>query len=78
MKKEYTKPYLALESFQLVAALAGSCGNEGQHPLNHGIDTCDRVDQGDYLFGAACEDNVHNNPEECYQGPIEGGLYLAS
>ncbi len=76
MKKEYVKPYLALESFQLVAALAGSCSGEGQFTLNQGIDNCKLAD--DTLFGAACEDNVHLYPDLCYQGPVNGGLYMTS
>lgn len=78
MKKEYVKPYLALESFQLVAALAGSCSGEGQTQLGQSIDTCTLVDFGDTLFGAACEDNVHLHPELCYQGPVNGGQYMTS
>ncbi len=76
MKKEYVKPYLALESFQLVAALAGSCTDDGYTPLNQGIDTCKLSD--DTMFGMSCEDSVHDFPELCYQGPVNGGLYLTS
>lgn len=76
MKKEYVKPYLALESFQLVAALAGACSEGGSSPLNSGIDSCILAD--DTLFGSACEDSVHDYPELCYQGPVNGGLYLTS
>ena len=76
MKKEYVKPYLALESFQLVAALAGSCSDSGYSTLNSSIDSCILSD--DTLFGASCEDSVHEYPELCYQGPVNGGLYLTS
>ena len=77
MKKEYVKPYLALESFQLVAALAGACSENGKTPLNQGVDTCTLEDS--ILFGNACGiGNVHETPDLCYQGPVNGGLYLTS
>lgn len=76
MKKEYVKPYLALESFQLVAALAGSCTDANKAPLNHGIDSC--ILDDNTLFGIACKESVHDFPELCYHGPVNGGLYLTS
>ena len=79
MKKEYVKPYLAFESFQLVAALAGSCNIK----LNHSIHGCDSGVDGGGWFGRDCGDNIfeYDNVTEdgvCYQGPVEGGLYLTS
>lgn len=59
MKKEYIKPYLAVESFQLDAAIAGACGSDNMMALNHSVNDCTLMDgQGenyniDY-FGAAC------------------------
>ncbi len=79
MKKEYVKPYLALESFQLVAALAGACNGAGQTPLNQSIDECTAVEEGGgMLFGNACTVNVHLQPNICHQGPVNGGTYLTS
>lgn len=84
MKKEYVKPYLAFESFQLGAALAGSCGGSNQFALNHSIDGCDAVEEGGgVFFGAACPKNIFSyegvsKDGVCYQGPVEGGLYLTS
>lgn len=58
MKKEYIKPYLAVESFQLDAAIAGACGGENMMALNHQVNTCTLADEtNDYgliYFGAAC------------------------
>ena len=68
MKKEYVKPYLAFESFQLVAALAGSCGM----PLNQSAQACSNPDYAP-LFGnnVDCGENVftpdYNEDGLCYQ-----------
>ena len=40
MKKTYTKPYIAVESFQLDAAIAAPCSSEGETALNYAIATC--------------------------------------
>ena len=34
MKKNYTKPYIVVETFQLDAAIADSCSSEGKQALN--------------------------------------------
>lgn len=80
MKKQYVKPYLALESFQLVAALAGACNGENQIPLNHGIDTCTAEEEGGGLiFGNSCVVNYRDNPDQpCYNGVVGGGQYMTS
>ena len=84
MKKEYVKPYLALESFQLVAALAGSCSSSGKTPLNHSVHECDALDElGGAYFGENCLENLVDSgvvaPDgECYQASVEGGMYLTS
>lgn len=79
MKKEYVKPYLALESFQLVAALAGSCSGDGQIPLNQSISGCNAWDDyDDPLFGSGCQHNAEANPKLCYQNSLDGGMYLTS
>ena len=60
MKKTYTKPYIAVESFQLDAAIAASCSSEGKTALNYVIATC--KDYTDYAelgyFGNSCTHNV--------------------
>ena len=80
MKKEYVKPYLALESFQLVAALAGSCTDQGYTPLNQSVDDCKGLESvGIPFFGGSCQMDVFENQELCYQTMIEGtGVTLTS
>lgn len=73
MKKEYVKPYLALESFQLVAALAGSCNEGYAKPLNQSMDECNLEEWGEFMFGAGCDDNVLQGEDNCYQTMLEGG-----
>ena len=76
MKKEYKKPYLLVESFQLNAAIAASCTSEGKTPINHGMNSCTAVEETPNLgfFGALCDDNVQvdgdGNDYYCYHGPV--------
>ena len=59
MKKTYTKPYIVMESFQLDAAIAGSCTSEGKTALNYTIATCkDYPDAASGYFGNSCTHNV--------------------
>lgn len=83
MKKIYTKPYIAVESFQLDAAIAASCTpNKGS--LGYSVNDCTLTDdKGTYaptlnLFGIACEQAgglniVHTGSDAndfyCYHGP---------
>ena len=80
MKKEYSKPYLLVESFQLDAAIAASCSSLGVTPLNYSLNTCTAAEEKPGLgyFGAACatEGGVNvetlggdGNDEYCYHGP---------
>lgn len=61
MKREYMKPYLAVESFQLDAAIAGACAAAGGMVLAFSANDCTVWDdkgekiEGEYIFGAACE-----------------------
>lgn len=81
MKKEYQKPYLAVESFQLNAAIATGCSSEGKLPIHYTENQCrSGDDEGELLsvfIGAACEVDVVNgvggdgNDTLCYQGPID-------
>lgn len=87
MKKEYSKPYIVMESFQLNAAIATTCTSSGKYPLNHTQDTC--IDDGDKAgepgigyFGPACPDNVLNPGGEqddafCYHNALSD-LYFES
>lgn len=75
MKREYQKPYLAVESFQLNAAIAASCTSEKKSAIHYGLDDCWLGDQegepDDVYFGNACVVDLNNNDEGlCYQGPI--------
>ncbi len=83
MKTEYQKPYLAVESFQLNAAIAGACRDSGAVPLNHGLNDCSPAEEapGIQLFGAACEIDIVNddNPDgTCYQGLTDQGKFFES
>lgn len=85
MKKEYRKPYLLMESFQLDAAIAATCTQQGLQPLNHGLDTCDLDDEmpGLNYFGNACIHDVKvegdGNDLICYHGPVPATtMFMAS
>lgn len=84
MKKEYVKPYLAVESFQLDASVASGCLIQ----LTHDIDGCtlsdDRgINYNDVLFGAECQKEggvnmMQENPDICYHAMARSGPYLES
>ena len=78
MKKEYVKPYLALESFQLVAALAGACAMKVE--MNISVDECLPIDQTVAFFGTACvnEGLDHYTFIDCYHGPSGSSVYVNS
>lgn len=76
MKKTYTKPYIAAESFQLNAAIASSCSSEGKQPLGFYEQSCNLAEEIPTLgyFGVACVHNVtkpgaDDNDGICYHGP---------
>lgn len=89
MKRKYQKPYLAVESFQLNAAIAASCSSEGKQPIHYGENTCIVGDNPDeqaieYL-GNACELDIvgdvggDSNDTFCYHGPFDPyTLYIKS
>lgn len=74
MKKEYKKPYLLVESFQLDAAIAASC-SPGKIPLHYGLDSCTLEEEmfGFGYFGNLCIHDVKvegdGNDTICYHGP---------
>ena len=78
MKKAYTKPLIAMESFQLNAAIAASCSSQGYQPIDFNEETCSY----DIYFGTSCLEDVtggnnvygDNNDELCYHGPIAAGV----
>ena len=77
MKKAYTKPYLAVESFQLDAAIANSCSSEGKLAINSGVNDCTfrAIDPNITQFGPACSIDIVNFNTYgryntfCYHGP---------
>lgn len=85
MKKEYTKPFIIVESFQLNAAVAASCSSDNKIAINYGENTCDDLEEtGASYFGAACSTDVttyggDNNDTFCYHGPFDPyAVYLKS
>jgi hypothetical protein len=86
MKKDYKKPYLLIESFQLNAAVAGSCAASGGIAINYGENKCGFIEhsEGRYEFFNYnnCEVDL-TGPEDgydtiCYHGPTLGLLFIAS
>ena len=82
MKKKYEKPDLLVESFQLDAAIAGSCSGEGYIAIGHWEKTCGDGTSSSYRFYAfsndTCEVDVAGADEDgddylCYHGPIASG-----
>ena len=81
MKREYQKPYLAMESFQLNAAIAASCSSDNKQPIHYGENNCFMGDDPgesfiEYLGNACALDiigEVGGDPNDtiCYQGPID-------
>ena len=75
MKKTYTKPYIAVETFQLDAAIASTCSKDGKGTLNKGVDEC--THESGY-FGNACVHDMTDfeggdpNDRICYHGPVPG------
>lgn len=78
MKKKYVKPFVLIESFQLDAAIAGSCSSGT--PINHYEDSCGfgaPSEPGfnfEYFAGDACVfdvtlDGDDDNSTNCYHGP---------
>lgn len=91
MKKTYTKPYIAVESFQLDAAIAASCSSQGYHPIGYGENNCGlgTASAGEGKTWAFF--NYHNcafdltdasgdgNDTPCYHGPsVSGVSFIAS
>lgn len=82
MKKTYSKPYIAVESFQLDAAIAAACSSKpGVYALGYSLDTCTLEDnrgstefKGLHYFGNACIHDVKvegdGNDLICYHGPV--------
>lgn len=78
MKKKYSAPVIEIESFQLDAAIAASCGAK----LNHSANTCTYGESG--YFTGACAIDIESTggiyDGICYHGPLDGdgGLQFLS
>ena len=86
MKKKYVKPYIAVESFQLNAAIA-SCTSEGGIPINKSENDCGfdtGVDNQFQFFNYINCDVDLTGPEGdgndtiCYHGPTWGFTFIKS
>lgn len=88
MKKAYIKPYLAVESFQLDAAIAASCSSQNYIPINYGENNCGyggSIEDKKFQFfnWDNCDidltgDSVDGNNTECYHGPGFGITFISS
>lgn len=85
MKKAYVKPYIAVESFQLDAAIASSCSSEGKLALHFYLNTCDAEAENEapglHYFGDVCIHDVQvegdGNDLICYHGPTTSAFDVA-
>ena len=83
MKRTYTKPLIAMESFQLDAAIAASCSSQNYIPINYGEDDC-TFDNGQFFNFKNCEMDLtgpegDGNDTTCYHGPlIANQTFIAS
>ena len=84
MKKEYKKPLIAVESFQLDAAVAGTCVANGFIPIGHGENDC-KFDGGAFFNFLNCQVDLtgpggDGNDTECYHGPTaaDGMTFISS
>lgn len=83
MKREYKKPYLLVETFQLNAAIAAACSSDGGIAINYGENSCgfDRgtTKQFQFFNYINCEVDLtgpaDGNDTICYHGPtVSPGL----
>lgn len=80
MKKNYRKPVLVKETFQLDAAVAGTCSGKGATTVNYSEDKC-YLENG--LFASEyCYINVleqgDSNDGICYQSMVDINSFFAS
>lgn len=91
MKKIYSKPYLAVESFQLDAAIAASCSSQDYVPIGYGENNCGlgtpaagEGKQYQFFNHDNCAFDLvdfagDGNDTECYHGPhLSGVTFVAS
>ena len=89
MKKAYVKPYIAVESFQLNAAIAASCSSSGYISIGRSENACGYDEWSDNHWQFFNYDNCEvdltdgatddHNGTECYHGPFEASMtFIAS
>lgn len=81
MKRAYKKPSIAAESFQLNAAIAGSCADANKIPLNHGMETCSIGPVGSYfILQYECDISFDDETDEgyCYHASASLSPYFES
>lgn len=82
MKKKYEKPYIAVEFFQLDAAIAASCSADKKLGINYDFELCTPLEEnpGDTYLGDACLHDVRvegdGNDTICYHGPLANYLTI--
>ena len=90
MKKKYIKPYIAVESFQLDAAIAVSCSSQGYIPIGRTENTCGMFDSSEdgfqfelFNYNNCATDltgpSGDGNDTPCYHGPyLANATFIAS
>ena len=88
MKKEYIKPSIIIENFEVNEFIAGACAEQGRSPIdittiiNSTLEGCMLDDgSGTFMFSSYCLDNggingMIDNVDACYQGIM--GLHFNS
>lgn len=88
MKKEYKKPIVVIETFQLDAAIAGSCKEDAEalnkkyEKLGFSPDSCTFMG-GEFFNSFNCQMDLtgeggDSNDTVCYHGPLEGTVFINS
>ncbi len=68
MKKYYEKPIIALESFQLNAAIADACSTYGYIPINQGELSCS-FGGGQYYSYINCQIDLSGPANDAHDSP---------
>ena len=83
MKRTYTKPLIAMESFQLDAAIAQSCSSQGYIPIGKSPSDCSF--DGEFFNQNNCQVDLTGADDDghdtiCYHGPeaAAGMTFVAS
>lgn len=74
MKKEYKKPELLFDSFELSASIAGTCGN----PINHTIEVCKPIPGVNVFIDKQTCETTPDDVGLCYNIPTPGNTIFTS